>query len=199
VTESVLQDRVARAVVREVLEELLPRMLAGALEQQLGPPAGGEAPAVVAEPLVRVPAPPVAAVYRPPTWPAARDGAPREATNAGEAPRTVRGRVAVEQVRITTDPELQAFARRLLQVFENPRDRQAFVSGQLRFALLRPAGAAEGGAAVRIERGAVTEKVVDEAAAAGSRLVLAPGAVLTPMARDRARKLGVEIEKERRC
>ena len=49
----------------------------------------------------------------------------------------------------------------------------------------------------RIERGAVTEKVVREAARAGQRLVLGPGAVLTPLARDRARASGVEISKER--
>src|SRR6516162_1626709 len=48
----------------------------------------------------------------------------------------------------------------------------------------------------RIERGAVTEKVVREAARAGQRLVLGPGAVLTPLARDRARASGVEISKE---
>jgi hypothetical protein len=52
---------------------------------------------------------------------------------------------------------------------------------------------------MRIERGAVTERTVREAATAGARLVLAPRAVLTPMARDRARSLGVEIEKERPC
>jgi hypothetical protein len=49
----------------------------------------------------------------------------------------------------------------------------------------------------RIECGAVTEKVVREAARAGQRLVLGPGAVLTPLARDRARASGVEIDKER--
>jgi hypothetical protein len=49
----------------------------------------------------------------------------------------------------------------------------------------------------RIERGAVTEKVVRDAARAGQRLVLGPGAVLTPLARDRARASGVEISKER--
>ena len=49
----------------------------------------------------------------------------------------------------------------------------------------------------RIERGAVTEKVVRDAARAGQRLVLGPGAVLTPLARDRARASGVEIDKER--
>ncbi|HMD22882.1 MAG TPA: hypothetical protein VKH61_02210 [Streptosporangiaceae bacterium] len=49
----------------------------------------------------------------------------------------------------------------------------------------------------RIERGAVTEKVVREAARAGERLVLGPGAVLTPLARDRALASGVEISRER--
>ena len=48
----------------------------------------------------------------------------------------------------------------------------------------------------RVERGAVTEKVVRDAARAGQRLVLGPGAVLTPLARDRARASGVEISKE---
>jgi hypothetical protein len=49
----------------------------------------------------------------------------------------------------------------------------------------------------RIERGAVTERAVQAAASAGARLVLGPRAVLTPLARDRARALGVPIEKER--
>jgi hypothetical protein len=48
----------------------------------------------------------------------------------------------------------------------------------------------------RIEGGAVTEKVVRDAARAGERLVLGPRAVLTPLARDRARASGVEITKE---
>ena len=49
----------------------------------------------------------------------------------------------------------------------------------------------------RIERGAVTEAVIKAAARAGERLVLGRGAVLTPLARDRARASGVPIEKER--
>ena len=48
----------------------------------------------------------------------------------------------------------------------------------------------------RIERGAVTEKMVRDAARAGQRLVLGPRAVLTPLARDRARASGVEITSE---
>jgi hypothetical protein len=56
----------------------------------------------------------------------------------------------------------------------------------------RPAGPER-----RIDRGAVTERIVREAAAAGQRLVLGRGAVVTPLALDRARRLGVEIMKER--
>jgi hypothetical protein len=49
----------------------------------------------------------------------------------------------------------------------------------------------------RIESGAVTEAVIRDAARAGQRLVLGRAAVLTPLARDRARASGVQIEKER--
>jgi hypothetical protein len=79
----------------------------------------------------------------------------------------------------------------------------AILSGRLRFSLAAtaPAGSAPSSAAqvMRIEKGAVTERHVREAAEKRARLVLSPRAVLTPMARDRARSLGVEIEKERRC
>ena len=45
----------------------------------------------------------------------------------------------------------------------------------------------------------MTERTIKKAADAGARLVLGPGAVLTPLARDKARALGIEIERERRC
>jgi hypothetical protein len=60
-----------------------------------------------------------------------------------------------------------------------------------------PTGSPTGPPTRRIERGAVTERVIRDAARAGERLVLGPGAVLTPLARDRARASGVEITKER--
>jgi hypothetical protein len=61
-----------------------------------------------------------------------------------------------------------------------------------------PQGPAPGNAPVRrVERGAVTEALIRDAARAGERLVLGRAAVLTPLARDRARASGVEIVKER--
>ena len=99
-------------------------------------------------------------------------------------------------VRISSDEDLQAFVLRILKLAGNPKLRQDLISGQARFRL---AGAAAAVPAVahRVDKGAVTERTVAAAAAAGARLVLGPRAVLTPLARDKARALGVPIEKER--
>ena len=102
----------------------------------------------------------------------------------------------VETVSLRTDTELAAFVTRLLHLFENPKHRADLQAGRLRFRLA-PAGVAGAARpAHRIEKGAVTEAAVREAARAGARLVLGRRAVLTPLARDRARAAGVEIEKE---
>ncbi len=104
---------------------------------------------------------------------------------------------SAETVSLSTDEDLAAFVTRLLDLDE--AERQALREGRKRFRLTRPAPAPpQGGAPVRrVERGAVTERVIRDAARAGERLVLGRGAVLTPLARDRARSSGVQIEKER--
>ena len=100
-------------------------------------------------------------------------------------------------VRIETDAELRDFALRVLRIADNPKLRSDLIAGRLRFRLAdQPAGVASQ-PAHRIEKGAVTERAVGAAAKAGARLVLGPRAVLTPLARDKARALGVPIEKER--
>jgi hypothetical protein len=125
------------------------------------------------------------------------------------------GLAVTETVNLSTDEDLTAFVKRLLDL--DPAQREEVRSGRKRFRLASPqtrsvpAGADPGGAGpingaerarpsapVRhIERGAVTEAVIVAAARAGERLVLGRGAVLTPLARDRARASGVPIEKER--
>lgn len=122
-----------------------------------------------------VPPPPVAAVHRPSTW--SQPAAPGEVI--GNPART-------EQVRIESDADLAAFVRSVLEHGDEIR------SGRLRFTL---GGASPG--AMRVTHGAVTERTIGKAADAGGRLVLGPGAVLTPLAREKARALGVEIERER--
>ena len=111
-----------------------------------------------------------------------------------------KGLPVTETVNLSTDDDLGAFVRRLLDL--EPDEREEVRSGRKRFRL---AGGAVNGAeragetspVRRIERGAVTEAVISAAARAGERLVLGRAAVLTPLARDRARASGVPIEKER--
>jgi hypothetical protein len=127
-----------------------------------------------------------------------------------------------ETVNLSTDEDLAAFVARLLDL--DPQAREDLRAGRRRFRLAvpsysqtpqAPSAPAPGGSgahgsnrltvvngsagspARRIERGAVTEKVVRDAARAGQRLVLGPRAVLTPLASDRARASGVEISRER--
>jgi hypothetical protein len=120
------------------------------------------------------------------------------------------GLPVTETVNLSTDEDLAAFVGRLLDL--SPEQRDEIRSGRKRFRLVAPAkappppAAADGPAGQaapqpqnvrRIERGAVTEAMVTQAARAGERLMLGRGAVLTPLARDRARASGVEIDKER--
>lgn len=107
------------------------------------------------------------------------------------------GRVCHEGVRIASDADLDQFVRRLLALFENPKKRQDLRAGRLRFHLTgRPGAGGSGTAARRVDRGAVTERVVADAARRSESLLLARSAVLTPLAREKARALGVHIEKE---
>jgi hypothetical protein len=139
-----------------------------------------------------VPPPPVAAVHRPSTW--SRPAAPGEVIGDGTTPSRT------ELVRLDDDDDLAAFVHALLD--RAAVDGPAIRDGRLRFTLGRAttgAGGPPAAGVMRIEHGAVTERTVKKAADAGARLVLAPGAVLTPLAREKARALGIEIERERRC
>ena len=117
------------------------------------------------------------------------------------------GLPVTETVNLSTDEDLASFVKRLLDL--DPDQREELRSGRKRFRLgvtpaaSVPAGAPHGAERAgeptpvrRIERGAVTEAVINQAARAGQRLVLGRAAVLTPLARDRARASGVQIEKE---
>jgi hypothetical protein len=159
-----------RALVREVLADLLP-----AARRDPGNPGGpGPAPSG-------------------PQWPGAQ-GVPWQAG----LPHTVREHVeSVEVVSIRTDADLGAFVLHLLHLFDNPKHRDAVRSGRLRFRLAATAAPGSAQPSHRIEKGAVTEAMVAASARAGARLVLGRRAVLTPLARDRARAAGVEIVKER--
>ncbi len=164
-----------RAVIREVLAELLPAAV-----------SPGPTQPTVAQPALAQPVP-------------ARQPVPVRAAPAqpGLAYPVSEDAQSVETVSLRTDADLAAFVRRLLHLFENPKHRDELRSGRLRFRLAPVAAPGSAQPAHRVEKGAVTEAMVADAAKAGARLVLGRRAVLTPLARDRARAAGVEIERER--
>lgn len=153
----------------------------------------------------------VADMARPaPKRPAASPAGPSMQLAPGAQYVTPRSeRVRTESVRITSDQELDQFARRLLEMFENPKHRADLRNGWLRFSLSgAPPGrtnlagprtsAGPASSARRVPKGAVTERDINAAAEAGQGLLLSSGSVLTPLARERAKALGVPVEKEKR-
>ena len=101
-----------------------------------------------------------------------------------------RAAAGVESVRISSDADLAAFVARLAQ----PATLEAVRAGKLRFTLQQ--GAAPQVLAGNALDGVITEQKIDKFAGQGT-LLLAPGAVLTPLARDKARRLGLKIERRR--
>ena len=97
---------------------------------------------------------------------------------------------AVETVRISSDHDLAAFVTRVIE----PATLERLRTGKLRFTL--GSASPTGVAAATSLTGVITEQKIDHLKGAGT-LVLAPGAVLTPLARDKARRLGLTIERRR--
>jgi hypothetical protein len=153
---------------RDAARDLLRELLAEALANGNGPQA-------------TVPPAPVAAVHRPSTW--SQPAAPGELIGDRTAPSSAR----TEVVRLDSDADLAAFVRAVLERADDVR------AGRLQFTL----GGSSPAGATHVRHGAVTERTIKKAAEAGSRLVLGPGAVVTPLAREKARALGVDIERER--
>ncbi len=167
-TSGQVNGEMLRTLVREVLRDLLPGDIGEATESPLNDPE-------------RLP-----------------QSAPPAAPAQPGLPHTVRDRVdAVETVNLHTDQDLGAFVMRLLHLFENPKHRDDLRAGRVRFRLATPPAAGSARPSHRIDKGAVTEAAVRDAERSGARLVLGRRAVLTPLARDRARAAGVEIERER--
>ncbi len=108
-------------------------------------------------------------------------------------------------VAVETDEDLMALVTQVAERCEDPAARAELRAGRVPYRLAGRSGAPAAPAVtsepeqpvVRVDRGAVTERHVRDAAGAGARLVLGRAAVLTPLARDRARATGVDIEKER--
>jgi hypothetical protein len=134
----------------------------------------------------------------------------RARTAATERPAAGSSAPRVESVSISSDVELQAFVRRLLDLSADPGGREALRSGRHGFRLAdrgaSPPAAAkpampetegpERHGEERMDRGVLSESKVVGLARSGRRIVLGKRVVVTPLARDKARQLGVKLERE---
>jgi hypothetical protein len=103
------------------------------------------------------------------------------------------------EVSIGNDGDLNAFARELIAATAYEDVRAAVQSGGVHFALVKNS-AAQGKpalAAPRIDKGLFTETMVTEIGRNASQIVIGKGVVVTPLGRDRARELKIEIVRER--
>ncbi len=114
---------------------------------------------------------------------------------------------AAETVRIAGDADLVAFARKVLSLAGDPAKAKEIAAGRYPFRLeaapqpaLSGAPAAKAAPAptqqsLRVESGVVTETMLNKLPRGTARLVLAPGVTVTPLAKDRARALGLTFER----
>ena len=174
--KSGLDREAMRRMVREVLRDALPEAIKGS----------AAAKAAAQKVVANAPAPARAE-------PAAKTPAP------GPSPSQAR-QSAGEEVSLQSDQELAQFVRRIVHLLENPATREAVKSGRHAFRLKRFSSSASSGrpagAVEKIAKGVVKENTVVDAAKAGARLVIGRGVVVTPLARDKARQLGVQIERD---
>lgn len=115
-----------------------------------------------------------------------------------------------ELVAIASDDDLRAFAERLLKLAGDGAERRDFEEGRLLFRLAggRPSPGTTPAAATteaatriapridpRIDSGFLSERQVDALPKDTKRLVVGKAVRLTPLARDRLRQRGIEIER----
>lgn len=123
---------------------------------------------------------------------------------SGKLPAPTNPAAVTEPVVLTNNSEVFGFVQRILDMATDSATASRLRSGQIRFEL--SGASADSGVSAdttsnssqgfRVERGAITEALIKKAAAAGGVLIAGPTTVITPLARERARKLGVTINKE---
>ena len=111
-------------------------------------------------------------------------------------PRAVSGD-DVRRVRVRDDRDLADLVTQVLNLAEHPDRAADLRAGRIRFRLADESGtgAPSGPTPIDVERGAVTERLIQQAAREQRSLRIGPRAVVTPLARDRARALGVTIDR----
>ena len=123
---------------------------------------------------------------------------------AAHAPTTAEERVAV-----ANDADLIGFARRVLSLAGDPAKAKEIAAGRYPFRLDRPTQATAAptpratptptapppAQSHRIDSGVVTESTLNKLPRGLSRLLLGAGVTVTPLAKDRARALGLTFER----
>jgi hypothetical protein len=112
-----------------------------------------------------------------------------------------------ERIAIANDADLIGFARRVLSLAGDPAKAKEIAAGRYPFRLERPAQAIVAPApratptapplaqSHRIDSGVVTESTLNKLPRGLSQLLLGPGVTVTPLAKDRARALGLTFER----
>jgi hypothetical protein len=109
-----------------------------------------------------------------------------------------------ERVTIANDGDLVAFARRVLSLAGDPAKAKAIATGRYPFHLARTAAQHTPAPSQpivpvaqyhRIDSGVVTESTLNKLPRGLSRLLLGPNVTVTPLAKDRARALGLTFER----
>lgn len=105
-----------------------------------------------------------------------------------------------ETVTIGSQGDLDRAIRRILADVTDATRREAMERGEIAFVLAAspqsPTRVAVTEPVHRVEKGAVTERQVRAAAEAGADIITARRVVITPLAKDKARSLGVVIKRE---
>ena len=120
-------------------------------------------------------------------------------------PKAAAAPAGEERVAIASDGDLVAFARRVLSLAGDPAKAKEIAAGRYPFRLSRPAAAPNAATPTqpaapvaqshRIDSGVVTESTLNKLPRGLSRLLLGPGVTVTPLAKDRARALGLTFER----
>lgn len=120
----------------------------------------------------------------------------------GAAPRP---QVREEVVSIRSDADLQAFVKRIAEILKDGRSREEIERGRWVFRLgdrptagpVQPMAspARPNPVSARVERGIVSERQIEALPQGTTRLVVGKQVRFTPLARDRLRMRGIEIER----
>ena len=128
---------------------------------------------------------------------------PAAAGGLAQRIRTALGGSKRVEVTIAQDGDLNGFARDLIAAADDAELREAVRNGTVTFTLVRSASASVAQAKPatqathRVDKGLITETMVTEIGRSASRITIGKGVVVTPLGRDRARELKIEIVRDR--